>query len=84
MTLPEFASIKKEQQIETIKRNGCFLYVRNEGNVDVVLYQLDSFYVEVFFETAPEDKVAIRSFDDTASLDVYLKKINISALQALL
>jgi len=84
MTLPEFASIKKEQQIETIKKDGCFLYVRNEGSVDVILYQLDSFYVEVFFETALDDKVTIRSFDDTASLDVYLKEINISALQALL
>lgn len=84
MTLSEFAAIRKEEQIETIKKDGCFLYVRNEGGIDVILYQLAGFYIEVFFETALDDKITIRSFDDTASLDVYLKEINISALQQLL
>ncbi|HEY0041776.1 MAG TPA: hypothetical protein VGB71_13985 [Flavisolibacter sp.] len=84
MTLLQFGLLHKEQQIETIKRNGSFLSVRNEGGVDIILYQLSSFYVEVFFETATNDKITIRSFDDTASLDIYLKEINISALQQLL
>ncbi|HYO21543.1 MAG TPA: hypothetical protein VER36_03990 [Flavisolibacter sp.] len=84
MTLPEFAACKKEEQIDLIKKDGAFLYVRNEAGVDIILYQLSNFYVEVFFETAVEDKVSIRCFDDTTSLDIYLKEINISALQQLL
>ena len=84
MTLLQFSTFDKEKQIATIKREGSFLYVRNEGGIDIILYQLGNFYVEVFFETTVDDKITIRGFDDTSSLDVYLKDINISALQQLL
>ena len=84
MTLQKFAALKKEQQIDVIKQDGAFLYVRNEAGVDIILYQLANFYVEVFFETTTEDRVTIRCFDDTSSLDIYLRNINISALQQLL
>ncbi|RYF87058.1 MAG: hypothetical protein EON98_01710 [Chitinophagaceae bacterium] len=84
MTLSQFAIQTKDQQIETIKKHGCFLYVRNEAGVDIILYQLDGFYIEVFFEAEAKEKIAIRPFDDTASLDIYLQEINISALQELL
>jgi hypothetical protein len=84
MTLPEFTALTKEQQIDFIKRDGAFLYVRYEEGVDIILYQIGNFYVEVFFESFNEDRICIRSFDDTASLEIYLTKINISALEQLL
>jgi hypothetical protein len=84
MTLTEFAMLKKEEQINVIKRNGTFLFVRQEAGIDIVLYQILGFYAEVFFEGDNKKNVRIRSFDDTASLDVYLKEINLSELQDLL
>lgn len=87
MTLTEFNNLQQEQQIKIIKQEGCFLYVRNEDGIDVILYQLRNFYAEVFFESgepAKKERILIRSFDDTASLDIYLQKINISALKELL
>ena len=87
MTLAEFNSLSKDLKIHTIKHKGCFLYVRNEASIDIVLYQLDNFYAEVFFEAGGEgkdDRILIRAFDDTASLDIYLQKINISELVELL
>jgi hypothetical protein len=84
MTIVQFAILQKEQQIRIIKQEGVFLYVRHEAGIDIILYQLFSFYVEVYFDEASNNKITIRSFDDMSSLDVYLKEINISALQQLL
>jgi hypothetical protein len=84
MNIRQFSTLNKEQQIEAIKQEGVFLYVRNEAGIDIILYQVDSFYVEVFFEAENNDKITIRSFDDMLSLDIYLKEINISAVQELL
>lgn len=84
MTLTEFASLNKQEQISVIKREGTFLFIRQEAGIDVVLYQIRNFYAEVYFETQNKKKMRIKSFDDTASLDIYLREINISELQQLL
>jgi hypothetical protein len=84
MTLVEFTILGKQEQINVIKSKGTFLYVRQEAGIDVVLYQINSFYAEVFFESKNKKNIRIRSFEDTASLDVYLRKINISELRQLL
>ena len=79
----EFSFLKKDQQIETIRCKAAFLFVRQQGVVDVILYQLDGFYVEVFFDAA-DNGTRITCFDETGLQDVYLKDINISAVQQLL
>jgi hypothetical protein len=84
MTIPEFALLNTEQQIETIKKEGSFLSVRNKAGIDIILYQLDGFYIEVFFEAMDNDKMLIQSFDDMACLDVYLKEVNIAEIEQLL
>lgn len=84
MTVVEFAVLGKREQINVIKRKGTFLYTRQEAGIDVVLYQIGGFYAEVFFESSNKKNIRIRSFDDMGSLDVYLRKINISELKQLL
>jgi len=84
MTLKEFATLTRELQIAVIKRSGTFLFIRQEAGIDVVLYQIKSFYAEVFFEGENKKSIRIKSFDDTASLEVYLKEISLSELQHLL
>jgi hypothetical protein len=84
MTLVAFGLLNKEQQINVIKQEGIFLYVRNEAGVDIILYQVGSFYAEVFFEAEGAEKVLIKSFEDTELLHTYLQKINISELKQLL
>ena len=83
MRMKEFRQLKKEQQIETIKRKAVFLFVRQQSHMDVILYQLENFYVEVFFD-ATDNGTEIACFDDTDLLDIYLKDINISAVEQLL
>ncbi|HEV7331780.1 MAG TPA: hypothetical protein VGN63_12145 [Flavisolibacter sp.] len=84
MTLPEFAVLEKQDQIKLIKSEGTFLFIRQEAGIDVVLYQIKGFYAEVYFEAYNKKDMRIKSFDDTALLDAYLREINISELQQLL
>ena len=50
----------------------------------MLLYQLSSFYVEVFYDTSTSRVCLIKSFTDTDGLDAYLYKIDISDIEALL
>lgn len=84
MTLTQFARLKKEEQIATIKRAGSFLFIRQECGIDIILYQVEGFYVEVFFEASNSKAARIRCFDDTAALDTYLHKISLSEIRELL
>jgi hypothetical protein len=84
MTLLQFAVLEKQEQINVIKSEGTFLFIRQEAGIDIVLYQIKSFYAEVYFEAQNKKNFRIKSFDDTAALDEYLKEINISELKQLL
>lgn len=84
MTLAEFRLLKREEQVAVIKGKGTFLFIRQEAGIDIVLYQVASFYAEVYFEGDNKKSIRIKSFDDIASLDVYLAQINITELQQLL
>lgn len=84
MTLQQFARLQKQEQICVIKKAGSFLFLRHEAGIDVILYQIEGFYAEVYFDSVNNNSIRIRSFDDTASLDIYLKEINLSELQHIL
>lgn len=84
MTLMQFARMQKQEQIRVIKKTGSFLFIRHEAGIDVILYQIEGFYAEVYFDSTNNNSIRIRSFDDIASLDIYLKEINISELQHIL
>jgi hypothetical protein len=84
MTLHEFRKLKREEQVAAIKCKGTLLFIRQEAGIDIVLYQVGGFYAEVYFEGDNKKSIRIKSFDDTASLDVYLAEINIAELKQLL
>lgn len=84
MSVQEFNALPKEEQINVIKARATFLFIRQEAGIDVVLYQVQSFYAEVYFEGQHKKNIRIIGFDDTAALDVYLKEINLSELTHLL
>lgn len=83
MCLQEFLVLEKEEQVNVIKQCGTFLFIRQEAGIDVVLYQIAGFYVEVFFEGNNKKNIRIKGFDDTATLDLYLKEISLSELEHL-
>ena len=57
---------------------------RKSLGVSVLLFQLDGFYVEVFYNTATEMVSFIISFEDLDGLEAYLSLVDISDVVGIL
>ncbi|MDB5137175.1 MAG: hypothetical protein JWP37_3778 [Mucilaginibacter sp.] len=71
MEIYEFKSLKESKQIEITQR-GVFLASRTDSGNHISLYNLDGFYVEVYYSIDLERVVMIRAFDSTDPLERYL------------
>jgi len=63
-----------------IKLHGVFLMKRRARNTYAYLFQVDNFYVEVFFNENTGNILQIKPFDNTTQLEPYLALIDISEL----
>jgi hypothetical protein len=80
MTVPQFKQLSSRQKKITVLRTGSFLCERKSGLLRKMLYQVDGFYVEIFFLRFGREALWYRSFDNTMALQPYLKQIDISSL----
>ena len=80
MTLDEFATLNETRQAETLLERGIFLADRLYKNFSIFLYQLDSFYVEVYHNLRFDIMQGMRCFEDDDALQPYLETIDISRL----
>lgn len=84
MKLQQFRSASKEVQEKMVKVEGVFLMERKSLGVSVLLFQVDGFYVEVFYNTATNSVSFIKSFEDMDGIEAYLERIDISEVADLL
>ncbi len=77
MTLYEFNALNEDQQVETLWEWGEYLMRRAEGRYQLVLYQLHSFYVEVWYQVKDNEISRVRSFSSPDALEPYLKMIEL-------
>lgn len=77
MTLFDFKLLMQEEQIEEVYRNGVYIGKRKEATTIVLLYQVDSFYVELFYKKYRHIVSHIRSSLSTSVLDPYLEQIEV-------
>ena len=81
MTHYQFDHLNYVEQEESICDNGIFLATRDAGDLMYDLYQIDSFYVEFFYNINKNNlKVKLRCFTDTEELRPYFDSIDISGL----
>ena len=80
MTLYQFNVLSKKQQAELTFYEGKFVDDRIEDDFKVLLYQLYSFYVEMYYNQKENRIVRLRNFSSTTQLDPYLYKINLEGL----
>jgi hypothetical protein len=80
MTLFEFQLLSLSDQARMLHEEGVYIGKRKEGNVTMLLYQLESFYVEVFYSKYRRYIEKIRSSGSTAMLDPYLGQIDVEYL----
>ncbi|HEY0057592.1 MAG TPA: hypothetical protein VGB56_00570 [Flavisolibacter sp.] len=80
MTLFEFRVLSDEEQIDRLYQDAVYIGKRKEGHLSVVLYQLDGFYVEVYYHKYRRLVYRLRGFTSTIPLDPYLEQINVEDL----
>jgi len=77
MKLFEFRLLSDEEQLELLYTEGVYIGKRKENGKTILLYQLDSFYVEVFYKKYRYFVGEVRCTDSTSCLEPYLDQINI-------
>jgi hypothetical protein len=80
MTLYQYNQLDKTDQACVLWNKGVFLCERKMDQYTIALYQIEGFYVELFYH--PEDNAIekLRSFRSTGQLNPYLNRIDVSKL----
>jgi hypothetical protein len=80
MTLSEFEELPQGEQIASLYREGVYIGKRKTAKFSKLLYQLESFYVEVTYSSYRRSIYRIRITDSTTVLEPYLEQINVEYL----
>lgn len=80
MTLQQFNSLPLEKQQAAVLNQGFFLAERKDPPLRMMLYDMGSFYVEVFFLSRYNKVAWFNGFTHTKKLEPYLEKIDLSFL----
>lgn len=80
MSEKEFALLKEEKQVFFLQKDGVYIGKRKCGRQNVLLYQLDSFYVEIFYRKyrCLVDRIVFHN--STSCLEPYLSQIQLMPL----
>ncbi len=82
MKVSEFKLLNENEQFDIIEQHGVFLAERESSFYNIRLYQVQSFYVELYCHTHFNVIVRSKIFSGTHSLTPYLNAIDIEALLA--
>jgi hypothetical protein len=77
MSLYLFNVLSENEQAETLWEIGVYLTEREDRLFKYALYQIDNFYVEVWYHKEFNAIQRLRSFSSTIQLEPYLKRIDI-------
>jgi hypothetical protein len=80
MKLAEFNKLATEEQQKAVLMQGVFLAERRDPPLRMMLYDMGSFYVEVFFLSRYNKVAWFNGFDNVKKLEPYLQKIDVSSL----
>jgi len=80
MKMKEFKVLQITDQMHAIETKGVFLDRRSEGPYSIALFQIDGFYVELFFNAIRLIYKKIRIFENTALLNPYINEMDITDL----
>lgn len=80
MTLFEFQVLPMQEQVNVLYEQGVYIGKRKADKLTVLLMQLDSFYVEVFYRKYRQDITRLRCSASTWMLDPYLSQIDVEYL----
>jgi hypothetical protein len=80
MTQFEFQLLQIDEQLDVLYEHGVYVGKRKEDRTVVLLYQLEVFYVEVFYIRHRYHPAKLKCFRSTSLLDPYLDEIAVEHL----
>ena len=80
MDVYQFRELDEDDQAQTAWQYGEHIATRMTLLHTVSLWQIEGFYVEIFFNQADQKIEKLRSFRTTILLTPYLKQIDISSV----
>jgi hypothetical protein len=80
MKLKNFKILDREEQMQFVEEYAVFLCYRTSGIYNVALFQLEGFYIELFYDIFKLEYKKIKVFEDMALLEPYMELIDISEL----
>ena len=80
MTLWEYNDLDQAEQFEALYDNGIHIADRADNDYCIILFQLDSFYVELYFHIEQNALKRLRCFSNVDLIAPYLEHIDLSEL----
>jgi hypothetical protein len=80
MTLYDFNILREADQYNELSKHGVMIAELMEEEYKIFLYQIHSFYVELYYNRVDKRVKRLVSFSSTDSLEVYLDQIEIDDL----
>jgi len=81
MKLTDFNLLDEIKQAEALLNYGVLVAERMYKNFTIFLYQVNQFYVEVYYHNTFSIIQGFRGFENTNALEPYLEEIDITSLQ---
>jgi hypothetical protein len=80
IAVPQFAELTIPEQAQYLWDNGDYLLTRKGERSTSVLYAVDNFFVEVWYDEESSEITEIVSIDNFIRLDAYLKVVSLRGL----
>lgn len=78
----EYLSLEEDLQTQILSLDGVFMELRRKAReLNVELYALYGFYVEIFFDSVTEEPLYLKPFRKMKYLEPYLVQVDIGELQ---
>ena len=80
MTIDNFQTLSLKTQKDLALHRGIQLAEKQTRDYNSVLYDINGFYVELYYPPESDKVLWVNSFDATDELDFYLQDIDVSAV----
>lgn len=80
MTFSKFCSASQFVQKTVVMSHGVLLMERSCQGLYAELYQVDGFYVEIFYRKPKGEIFQVKGYSDTDGIEAYLQMIDLSQL----
>ena len=80
MTLCEFERMDLCSRLDLLQEEGLYIGKRKWNNLPVLLYQVEAFYIELYYSEYRLNLIEVRCFTSTILLEPYLEDILIEDL----